>query len=179
MTTDVKNLVRTCDYCQKYKRQKKSYGTLPPVIHNEHPWNTVCVDLIGPWKIPNQNRSILALTSIDPCTGYLEIGFCQINLENLLHSYLIISGSLDFLGYFNVFMTIAVNSFRSNFRHTLSEFISIEFQAYTFPPQEYFLWLCLSRITNGQTPLNENISAILPDDETCIIFVIRLLYTTS
>jgi hypothetical protein len=74
MTTDVKNLVRTCDYCQKYKRQKKSYGTLPPVIHNEHPWNTVCVDLIGPWKIPNQNRSILALTCIDPCTRYLEIG---------------------------------------------------------------------------------------------------------
>jgi transposase InsO family protein len=74
ITRDVKNLVRTCDFCQRYKRQKKNYGILPPVIHDQHPWNTVCVDLIGPWKIPNQNRSILALTCIDPCTRYLEIG---------------------------------------------------------------------------------------------------------
>jgi Integrase core domain. len=43
-------------------------------IHDQHPWNAVCVDLIGPWKIPDQNRLILALTCIDPCTRYLEIG---------------------------------------------------------------------------------------------------------
>jgi len=74
MMRNVKNLVRTRDFCQKYKRQKKNYGILPPVIHDQHPWNTVCIDLTGPWKIPNQNRSILALTCIDPCTRYLEIG---------------------------------------------------------------------------------------------------------
>ena len=39
------------------------------------PWDEVCVDLIGPWKIEIQGREIEfnALTSIDPVTNLVEL----------------------------------------------------------------------------------------------------------
>jgi hypothetical protein len=39
------------------------------------PWHTLCIDLIGPYKIgKGKNEATLhALTMIDPATGWLEI----------------------------------------------------------------------------------------------------------
>ena len=44
------------------------------------PWQEVCVDLIGPWKVQlgNQTIEFRALTSIDPVTNLTEI----IRVEN-------------------------------------------------------------------------------------------------
>ncbi len=37
----------------KSSRQCKNYGTLPPQLHDPHPWYMVSVDLIGPWTLPS------------------------------------------------------------------------------------------------------------------------------
>lgn len=80
MYADINTFVRDCPTCQKYKRQKKSYGQLPVKQHDPHPWHTVAVDLIGPWTVPqpkddakSQSIELLALTIIDPSTNYLNI----------------------------------------------------------------------------------------------------------
>jgi hypothetical protein len=51
------------------------------VQHQPHPWNTVAVDLIGPWTIPQQKRNtilsspvhLLVLSMIDPDTYWTEL----------------------------------------------------------------------------------------------------------
>jgi hypothetical protein len=72
--------VQNCPVCQRYKKQRKNYGHLPPVQHHPHPWNTVAVDLIGPWTIPQQHNTIpsspvhlLVLSMIDPDTYWTEL----------------------------------------------------------------------------------------------------------
>ena len=39
---------KTCDVCQRYKKTKVKYGKLPSKMVKVIPWNTLCVDLIGP-----------------------------------------------------------------------------------------------------------------------------------
>lgn len=42
-----------CDICQRFKAQRKQYGTIPLMVARDKPWETVAVlDLIGPWTIP-------------------------------------------------------------------------------------------------------------------------------
>ena len=56
------------------KQSNRSYGHLPPRIAGLFPWETVAVDLIGPWKI-KINRIELefrALTCIDPVSNVVE-----------------------------------------------------------------------------------------------------------
>ena len=43
--------VQTCDICQGYKKQKRHYGHLPTKAAEAQPWETLCVDLIGPYAI--------------------------------------------------------------------------------------------------------------------------------
>ena len=77
----VKKLTSTCDSCQKNKRSTIEYGKLPPRIAGDVPWSDIAVDLIGPWKIRDQNgmdHSFRALTIIDQVTNYCEI----IRLDN-------------------------------------------------------------------------------------------------
>jgi hypothetical protein len=61
-------IVGTCEACQKYKLPGRGVGELPPREAEVAPWNTVAVDLIGPWKIqiPGQELVFKALTCIDP-----------------------------------------------------------------------------------------------------------------
>ena len=48
---DVRALVTTCDKCQRCKKQRKKYGLLPPKEAETIPWEWLCVDLVGPYKI--------------------------------------------------------------------------------------------------------------------------------
>ena len=71
---DVRNFVRSCHTCQVYKRTNRQYGLLPLTTPETVPWNTVQVDLIGPWKMERDNAVLefLALTAIDPVTCWPE-----------------------------------------------------------------------------------------------------------
>ena len=40
-----------CRQCLTTKDQGRQYGKLPPRIASSNPWETVAVDLIGPWKM--------------------------------------------------------------------------------------------------------------------------------
>jgi hypothetical protein len=57
------------------KRELKKHGLLSPKIAESEPWVMVCVDLVGPFTIrtPTKTHSLLALTIIDPATGWFEI----------------------------------------------------------------------------------------------------------
>jgi hypothetical protein len=51
MQTHITNYVQICPLCQRNKRRQKKYGLLPPKLAEATPWDTLCVDLIGPYKI--------------------------------------------------------------------------------------------------------------------------------
>ena len=66
---DVISHLRTCDLCQRFKKQKKKYGHLPEKTAEGEPWEQLCVDLIGPYTIERKGRKPLkleAVTIIDP-----------------------------------------------------------------------------------------------------------------
>ena len=73
----VHNICQKCDTCQRTKKSIKKYGLLPEKEAEAIPWEKLCVDLIGPYKIKNTtNQQILTLwclTMIDPATGWIEI----------------------------------------------------------------------------------------------------------
>ena len=76
----VKNICSRCPTCQLTKKQHLKYGLLPPKEAEAVPWDTLCVDLIGPYKItrpkmPKKHRNLIlhCLTMIDPATGWFEI----------------------------------------------------------------------------------------------------------
>ena len=72
----VQTCVQTCDVCQRYKKQKKHYGHLPAKDAEAQPWETLCVDMIGPYQIRRKGKKPLklrAVTMIDPATGWFDI----------------------------------------------------------------------------------------------------------
>ena len=73
----VQTICEKCPVCQKTKRHNKKYGKLPPKEAEGEPWDTLCIDLIGPYKFnqPNQKKPVVlwACTMIDPATGWFEI----------------------------------------------------------------------------------------------------------
>ena len=76
MSTQIKDLCRKCDRCQKGKKRKRSYAHVPPKEAVTRPWHTVCVDLIGNYEITSRDGTALefaCLTMIDPATGWFEI----------------------------------------------------------------------------------------------------------
>ena len=73
---DVRKYCATCDVCQRTKKNKKKYGTLPEKVAETDPWEVLCVDLIGPYTIKQPNGNELRLwcvTMIDPATGWFEM----------------------------------------------------------------------------------------------------------
>ncbi len=65
-----------CPTCQKAKVTNQKYGKLPPKEAEIHPWDALCVDLIGPYKIVRKQKEDLklwCLTMIDPATGWFEM----------------------------------------------------------------------------------------------------------
>ena len=76
MEKDVQMYVKNCSTCQKYKKTQKKYGKLPPKNATMTPWETVCVDLVGPYTVTDstgKDRTLMAMTFIDPATGWFEI----------------------------------------------------------------------------------------------------------
>ena len=72
MREQIRDLVRRCDICQRTKRKPLKYGLLPPKQAEAKPWDVLCVDLIGPYKIKRKGKEDLvlkAVTMIDPATG--------------------------------------------------------------------------------------------------------------
>ena len=60
----------------KNKKKTKENGWLPPRMAETIPWNRVCVDLIGPYKICRKGKQDLVckcVAMIDPATGWFEI----------------------------------------------------------------------------------------------------------
>ena len=79
------NFCKKCEVCQLHKPRKTKYGHLPPKRVGELvPWNTIHVDLIGPYSITaqqfqtngtttKQELQFTCMTMIDPVTGWFEI----------------------------------------------------------------------------------------------------------
>ena len=79
--------VEECPVCIYAKKRPTKYGQLPPKEVTERdvtPWETVCVDVIGPYSIPIKRRTttesivqqtakLTALTMIDPATAWFEV----------------------------------------------------------------------------------------------------------
>ena len=58
------------------KTVNKKYGKPPAKIAGETPWNKLCVDLIGPYKIRRKGKEALILkfvTMIEPVTRWFEV----------------------------------------------------------------------------------------------------------
>jgi hypothetical protein len=76
----VEAAVNKCHECQIGKQVRKKYGDLPEKLA-ERPiaWNTVNVNVILPLtvKTPSGNKELLALTMIDPSTGWFEVKYAK------------------------------------------------------------------------------------------------------
>ena len=70
------NMCKKCPTCQRAKTTNQKYGKLPPKQDETNAWDTLCVDLIGPYTIHRQGKNLLkiwCLTMIDPATGWFEM----------------------------------------------------------------------------------------------------------
>ena len=68
--------VRKCPTYQISKATNQKYGKLPPKQDEKNPWDTLCVDLIGPYTIPQKGKELLklwCLKMIYPTTGWFEM----------------------------------------------------------------------------------------------------------
>ena len=76
MRQQITDYVQSCPTCQRNKRKQKKYGLLPPKEAEAEPWDKMCIDLIGPYKINRKGKDPLickCVTMIDPATGWFEI----------------------------------------------------------------------------------------------------------
>ena len=73
---EVERFCKRCNTCQLTKKTKKKYGHLPAKEAEAEPWDTLCIDLIGPYIIKDDMKdrfTLHCLTMIDPATGWFEI----------------------------------------------------------------------------------------------------------
>ena len=76
LRTTVHDVCKKCPTCQRAKTTNQKYGKLPPKQAETIPWDTLCVDLIGPYTIPRKGKKPLklwCLTMIDPATGWFKM----------------------------------------------------------------------------------------------------------
>ncbi len=76
MRDHITNYVKICPLCQRTKCKQKKFGILPPKEAEATPWDKLCVDLIGPYKIRRKGQEDIickCVTMIDPATGWFEI----------------------------------------------------------------------------------------------------------
>ena len=116
-----KRVCSTCDTCQRTKRKTIKYGKLPIKVPEIVPWETLCVDYIGEYKIPRKGKpdlTLQAITMIDPVTGWFEVAPVQYkrsdHIANLVEQYwltryplpqkLIVDRGTEFLAEFSDMM---------------------------------------------------------------------------
>jgi hypothetical protein len=82
MRNTIVKVCKKCDACAHAKKRLVKRGILPPKKAEVIPWETLCIDLIGPYEIPAPDKSkkrpanaitLHCLTMIDPATGWFEI----------------------------------------------------------------------------------------------------------
>jgi hypothetical protein len=76
MHTTIRSLMKSCRPCQINKRRSRRYGHIPPKTDITHPWECLCVDLIGPYTLKGKDNSqidFMALTMIDPTSSLFKI----------------------------------------------------------------------------------------------------------
>ena len=76
MESDIKAFTKACPTCQRHKKKRKKYSKLPPKQVDLIPWECVCIDLVGPYTVPDKtgcDRVLQAMTFIYPATGWFEI----------------------------------------------------------------------------------------------------------
>ena len=78
LRSTVHDVCTKCYTCQTTKKRTKKYGHLPEKTAESDPWDVLCIDLIGPYKIERKNKKkkpliLWALTMIDPATGWFEM----------------------------------------------------------------------------------------------------------
>ena len=74
--TTVHDVCKKFPTCQRPKTTNQKYGKLPPKQADTNPCDTLCVDLIGPYKIPRKGKNPLklwCLTMIDSATGWFNL----------------------------------------------------------------------------------------------------------
>jgi hypothetical protein len=67
---------KKCLNCQLAKPTNQKCGKLPAKAAEENPWDTLCVNLVGPCKIEGKGKKDLklwCLTMIDPAMGWFEM----------------------------------------------------------------------------------------------------------
>ena len=63
MSQDIKDHVKNCITCSKFKKARKKYGKLPvkEVAEETIPWDTVQIDTIGPYSLTTKDGKDLEL----------------------------------------------------------------------------------------------------------------------
>jgi hypothetical protein len=72
----VKEIVQTCEQCQKIKARGMGYDHMAAREAAIAPWCEVAIDTIGPWEILERQGNgvkFYALTMIDTVTNYVEL----------------------------------------------------------------------------------------------------------
>ena len=79
-----------CEICQRNKSPNVQYGHLPERHADLVPWDSVAVDLIGPWKITvnGVELELNALTCIDPVTNLTKLFPSKIKLPRMWRVFL-------------------------------------------------------------------------------------------
>ena len=76
MRSQIRDYTRRCITCQRSKTRTRKYGKLPAKQAEVNPWETLCVDCIGPYSVKDQMGRIAefrCVTMIDPATGWFEM----------------------------------------------------------------------------------------------------------
>ncbi len=75
LRTSVQRTCKACTFCKERKKRVSKLGKLPAKTAEATPWHTLCIDLIGPYKMGKKEKeiSLHCLTMIDPATGWFEI----------------------------------------------------------------------------------------------------------
>ena len=72
----VHKICKRCHTCQTAKVTNQKYVKLPPKNAETNPWDTLCIYLIGPYKIHYKGKTTLilwCLTIIDTVTGRFDM----------------------------------------------------------------------------------------------------------
>lgn len=73
MFIHIRTYTKNCQECVETKVSNRNFGKLPLAKPEIIPFNTVCIDVIGPYNLPERGEEKYALTILDPVSRWLEI----------------------------------------------------------------------------------------------------------